>query len=174
MLPDINGLDICKILKKDREFETIPIIILTAKGDESDVIIGLELGSDDYMIKPFSVKELLSRIKAILRRSDSSDSYKNNRIIDIDGIIAIDKNLHRVLVNNKEIELTKTEFDILLILSNKRGWVFSREQLLDGLWGDEKFVIDRTIDVHIKHLRDKLGKYGKYIKNVRGVGYKLI
>jgi len=177
MLPDIDGLEICKILKKSTDYESIPIIMLTAKNDEYDIIIGLELGADDYMVKPFSVKELMSRIKAVLRRFDTrtnTDSSKQNKeIIEIDNLITIDFNLHRVLVKGSVIELTKTEFDILTILSKKRGWVFSREQLLDMLWGDEKFVIDRTIDVHIKHLRDKLGDLGYLIKNVRGVGYKI-
>ncbi len=177
MLPDIDGLEICKLLKKDKDLETIPIIMLTAKTDESDVILGLELGADDYMLKPFSVKELISRIKAILRRSNIRTEtildISKNDTIEIDNLIKIDLNLHSVFVSDKEIELTKTEFDILTILCQKRGWVFSREVLLDKLWGSDKFVIDRTIDVHIKHLRDKLGTAGTLIKNVRGVGYKI-
>ncbi len=174
MLPDVDGLEICKALKKNEKFENIPIIMLTAKGDEADVVIGLELGADDYMIKPFSIKELLSRIKAVFRRTDNVEIKINSGdTLNIDNLISIDQNLRRVLIADEEIDLTKTEFDILTILSSKRGWVYSREQLLDKLWGDEKFVIDRTIDVHIKHLRDKLGKAGNLIKNVRGVGYKI-
>lgn len=174
MIPDVDGLEICKTLKKNEKFENIPIIMLTAKSDESDVVIGLELGADDYMVKPFSIKELLARIKAVFRRTDNAGLKKNEGdTLNIDNLISIDQNLRRVLISDKEIDLTKTEFDILTILSNKRGWVFSREQLLDKLWGDEKFVIDRTIDVHIKHLRDKMGKAGNLIKNVRGVGYKI-
>jgi two-component system phosphate regulon response regulator PhoB/two-component system alkaline phosphatase synthesis response regulator PhoP len=177
MLPDIEGLEICKLLKKEEDMENIPIIMLTAKTDESDIIIGLELGADDYMLKPFSVKELLSRIKAVLRRSniktDIISDINKNDTIEIDNLIKIDLNLHSVFVSDKEIELTKTQFDILIILCRKRGWIFSREVLLDKLWGSDKFVIDRTIDVHIKHLRDKLGTAGTLIKNVRGVGYKI-
>jgi len=173
MLPDMDGLDICRKIKNDPRLKNIPIIMLTAKQDESDKIIGLEFGADDYVTKPFSPKELMARVKAVLRRG--KDIKENDKaIIEIDKLIKIDLQKYEVLdKNNQKIELTNTEFRILQILSQKRGWVFSREKLLDALWGEEKYVIDRTIDVHITHLREKLGEAGNLIKNVRGVGYKL-
>ena len=172
MLPDIHGLDVCKTLKKTPEWAGIPLLMLTAKGDETDVVLGLELGADDYMVKPFSVKELIARIKAILRRREGVKIEEGEKIT-IGDILIIDINRHEVYLRNQKIELTKTEFTILTVLSEKIGWVYSREKLMTRLWGDEKFIIDRTIDVHIKNLRDKLGEAGGWIKSVRGVGYKL-
>ncbi len=171
MLPDIDGIEICKYLKANERYSLIPIIMLTAKGEESDKILGLELGADDYVTKPFSPRELVARVKAVLRRR--SLSHDEKKIIKIDDLLKIDLQKYEVYVNEKKVNLTTTEFKILEILSKKRGWVFSRDQLLNYLWGNEKIVIDRTIDVHIKHLRDKLGPAGKFIKNVRGIGYKL-
>jgi len=172
MLPDIHGLDVCKSLKQHPKWARIPLLMLTAKGDETDVVLGLELGADDYMVKPFSIKELIARIKAILRRDDrvkTEDGQKRT----IDDILTIDINRHEVFLKDRKIELTKTEFTILVTLSEKLGWVYSREKLMTRLWGDDKFIIDRTIDVHIKNLRDKLGEAGPWIRSVRGVGYKL-
>ncbi len=171
MLPDIDGIEICKYLKMNEKYSLIPIIMLTARGDESDKVLGLELGADDYVTKPFSPRELVARVKAVLRRGKLSQQER--KIIKIDNILKIDLQKYEVYVNEKKVGLTTTEFKILEILSKKRGWVFSRDQLLDYLWGDDKIVIDRTIDVHIKHLRDKLGPAGKFIKNIRGIGYKL-
>jgi two-component system phosphate regulon response regulator PhoB/two-component system alkaline phosphatase synthesis response regulator PhoP len=170
MLPDADGLEICKHLKKHEEFSSIPIIMLTARGEESDKILGLELGADDYMTKPFSPKELIARVKAVLRRPPSQGETE---IIELGSILAIDTQRHKVSVEGNPVNLTSTEFKILQLLSSKKGWVFTRDQILDFLWGQEKFVLDRTIDVHIKHLRDKLGSAAYLIKNVRGVGYKL-
>jgi DNA-binding response OmpR family regulator len=136
------------------------------------VVIGLELGADDYMVKPFSVKELIARIKAILRRIETGKPIESKKII-VDEILTIDTNRHEVYVNDKKINLTKTEFTILKALAGKIGWVYSREKLMSLLWGDEKFIIDRTIDVHIKNLRDKLEDAGPWIKSIRGIGYKL-
>jgi DNA-binding response OmpR family regulator len=172
MLPDIQGLDVCKILKQSPECKQIPILMLTAKSEETDVVIGLELGADDYMVKPFSVKELIARIKAILRRIETGKPIESKKII-VDEILTIDTNRHEVYVNDKKINLTKTEFTILKALAGKIGWVYSREKLMSLLWGDEKFIIDRTIDVHIKNLRDKLEDAGPWIKSIRGIGYKL-
>ena len=172
MLPDIDGLEVCKILKQNAEWNQIPILMLTAKGDETDVVLGLELGADDYMVKPFSVKELIARVKAILRRNEDPGPQETNKII-INDILTIDTNRHEVIVRDKQVFLTKTEFTILTALARKIGWVYSREKLMTILWGDEKFIIDRTIDVHIKNLRDKLEEAGKWIKSIRGVGYKL-
>jgi len=170
MLPDADGLDICKYLRRKDEYLSIPIIILTAKGDETDKILGLELGADDYVTKPFSPRELVARVKAVLRRREQQ---KGSRVIEIGGIIKIDPEKYEVTVEGKKIELTTTEFKILQLLSSRKGWVFTRERILDYLWGEEKAVLDRTVDVHIRNLREKLGIAKGLIKNVRGIGYKL-
>ncbi|NOR13676.1 MAG: response regulator [Candidatus Aminicenantes bacterium] len=170
MLPDADGFEICKYMKKQDHLAYVPLIMLTAKGEETDRILGLELGADDYVTKPFSVKELVSRVKAVLRRPPTQELPVK---IDVGGILSIDAAKHEVILEGKKIILTTTEFKILKFLAKKKGWVFTRDQILDHLWGREKAVVDRTIDVHIKHLRAKLGKAAKYIKNIRGVGYKL-
>jgi len=169
MLPDIDGLEVCKYIRNEKKAD-FPIIMLTAKDDEFDKVLGLELGADDYVTKPFSVRELLARIKAILRRSnDTSDTS----IINIENILKIDLQKYEVFVNEEPIVLTATEFKLLRIFAEKQGHVYSRERLLSKLWGDDKLVINRTIDVHVKNLREKLGEAGKYIINIRGVGYKI-
>jgi DNA-binding response OmpR family regulator len=172
MLPDLDGLEICRRLKKDERTAAVPVLILTAKGDETDVVLGLELGADDYMVKPFSPKELVARVHAILRRPKAVTAETGGkwRIADI---LEIDERQHAVRVAGHRIEVTATEFAILKVLVRNPGWVFSREQLLDKIWGEDKASLDRTIDVHIKNLRDKLGEAGHLIKSVRGVGYKL-
>jgi two-component system phosphate regulon response regulator PhoB/two-component system alkaline phosphatase synthesis response regulator PhoP len=170
MMPGTDGIEACKILKKDEKYSSIPIIMLTARTDEADKVVGLELGADDYVSKPFSPRELTARVKAVLRRkTTAAEEYEAVEI----GPIKMDLNKHEVLVKGKKVELTATEFRILQILSSKKEHVLSREQILDNLWGNEKVVVDRTIDVHIKHLREKLGPAGKMIKNIRGVGYKI-
>ncbi len=171
MLPDADGFDVCRKLKKNDRFAAIPIIMLTAKGDETDRVLGLEFGADDYVVKPFSPRELVARVKAVLRRSKLKE--EKNRIIEIGADLQIDLIKFKILVNDTEIGVTPTEFKILKLLAGRPGWVYSRNQILDHLWGNDKIVVDRTIDVHIRNLRDKLGEAGKYIKNVRGVGYKL-
>ncbi len=170
MLPDQSGFDVCKYLKKEEQFTDIPIIILSARNEEMDKILGLELGADDYVSKPFSPGEMVARVKAVLRRKNIKS--KERKII-IDNSLTIELEKFRVFVNSEEIFLTSTEFKILKLLATKQGWVFNREQILDYLWGDEKAVLDRTIDVHVKNLREKLGSKGHLIKNVRGVGYKI-
>ena len=170
MLPDFDGLEICKYLKKKEEFSSIPIIMLTAKGEETDKVLGLELGADDYITKPFSPKELVARVKAVLRRPGQKET---TGIVNIGGILIIDEKKYETVVEDEKIQLTPTEFRILQLLASKKGWVFTRNQILDHLWGEDKIVLDRTIDVHVKNLRDKLGKAAKFIKNVRGIGYKL-
>lgn len=168
MLPDSDGIEICKYLKSNEEFGSIPIIMLTARATEADKVLGLELGADDYVTKPFSPRELVARVKAVLRRKEDI-----SKKIKIGDVLSIDLNKFEVFVENKKVDLTSTEFRILKILASKKGWVFTRDQILDHLWGHDKVVLDRTIDVHIKNLREKLGKAKKFIKNVRGVGYKI-
>ncbi len=169
MLPYTDGLDICKYLKGNKDYQHIPIIILTARNEETDKVLGLELGADDYVTKPFSPRELTARVKAVLRRG----TVPKEDIRSIGNLLTIDLNRHTVTVAGKRIELTGTELKILELLTSHPGWVFSRDQILDHLWGHEKIVIDRTVDVHINHLRKKMGKAGDLIHNVRGVGYKL-
>ena len=170
MLPDMDGFEICKYLKRNNRFSAIPIIMLTAKGEETDKILGLELGADDYVTKPFSPKELAARVKAVLRRHSQKELSEK---IEIGNILEIEPGKHEVRIKGQMIELTSTEFKILKLLASKKGWVFTRDQILDYLWGKEKAVVDRTIDVHINHLREKLGEEARFIKNIRGVGYKL-
>jgi len=171
MLSDADGLEVCRFLKKSDRFAVIPIIMLTARATESDKILGLELGADDYVTKPFSPSELVTRVKAILRRSGpSADEIQR---LDIEGILSLDLQRHEVCVQGTKVELTSTEFRILQLLASKRGWIFSRDKILDYLWGNQKTVVDRTVDVHIKHLREKLGAAARLIKNMRGVGYKV-
>ena len=171
MLPDGSGLDLCKKIKSNSETETIPIIILTAKDDEVDKVVGFELGADDYVTKPFSVRELILRVKAILKRSDT----KTKEVVEVErqfGDLKIDVDSHEVHVDSQLIELTALEFRLLKELVDKRGRVQSRDQLLSEVWGYNAEVTTRTVDTHIKRLREKLGSMGKYVQTIRGVGYK--
>jgi two-component system phosphate regulon response regulator PhoB/two-component system alkaline phosphatase synthesis response regulator PhoP len=172
MMPHPDGIEVSKIMKTCPGFVAIPIIFLSAKADESDKIIGLELGADDYMTKPFSVKELIARIKTVIRRTSASPAASEKES-DLSSKIKIDKEKFTVYCGNKKVDLTTTEFKILELFLSKPGIVFSREKILDYLWGDDKLVIDRTIDVHIRNLREKLKDAGQMIKNIRGVGYKI-
>ncbi|MFW5701751.1 MAG: response regulator transcription factor [Bacteroidota bacterium] len=170
MLPDSDGFEICKYMKKEDKYSGIPVIMLTARSNEMDKILGLELGADDYVTKPFSPRELIARVKAVLRRDEKIHKTQKIRV---GGILEIDLQKYETLLNGEKVELTSTEFRILKLLSERRGWVYSREQILDFLGSNDKGVLDRTVDVHIKNLREKLGPAGKFIKNIRGVGYKL-
>jgi two-component system phosphate regulon response regulator PhoB/two-component system alkaline phosphatase synthesis response regulator PhoP len=170
MLPDYDGLELCKMLKKDEKYGQIPVIMLTARNEEMDKVLGLEIGADDYITKPFSPREMLARIKAVLRRDDK---IAKSNLIEIGDILEIDLQKYEVFLNKQKIDLTTTEFKILRLLSEKKGWVYSRESILEFLGVQEKGVLDRTVDVHIKNLREKLGDASKFIKNIRGVGYKI-
>ncbi|MGE5344207.1 MAG: response regulator [Candidatus Omnitrophota bacterium] len=172
MLPDHDGLDICRTLRADTVYSDIPIIMVTAKTDELDIVLGLELGADDYITKPFSPRELVARVKTVLRRVKPRPE-PSRKLLTIGDRLTIDPNRHEVLVQGEKIPLTSTEFFILKLLAEKPGWVFSRKKILNALWGDEKDVFDRTVDVHVKNLRDKLGDAANLIKNIRGIGYKL-
>lgn len=168
MLPDNDGIEVCKFLKNSSKFNNIPVVMVTAKTEELDVVLGLEIGADDYITKPFSVRELVARIKAVLRRGKKIEDE-----IRIGNTLIIKPEKFEVYVSGKRISLTTTEFLILRMMAEKPGWVFSRDKILDLLWNDEKDVFDRTVDVHIKNLRDKLGSAGKFVINIRGVGYKI-
>jgi len=173
MLPKIDGLTICKSVRAQSELAGIPIIMLTAKSEESDVIIGLELGADDYLTKPFSPRELLARMKAVLRRQKQVQTeVKPERERITVGPVALDKERHEAFLNNQSLILTLAEFKILATLMSKPGRVFSREQLLEKVTGGDVYVIDRNIDVHIRSIRKKLGDEAEFICTVRGVGYK--
>ena len=172
MLPDADGFEICKYMKRKKDLLHIPIVMLTAKSEETDTILGLELGADDYVRKPFSPTKLIARIKTVLRRIESRLEVETPTKIKV-GNITIDTEKHEVTIDGNKVELTSTEFRILQLLASEKGRVFTRDRILDHLWGNEKIVVDRTIDVHIRHLRSKIGSASKLIRNVHGVGYKL-
>ena len=170
MLPGIDGLDVLKKLKKDAKTTNIPTILLTAKGEEADIVAGLELGADDYITKPFSPRVLLARIRAALRRQ-KEETVDLQSVIHIQGL-EIHPGRRSVSVKGSPVELTFTEFQILFLLARRPGWVFTRSQIVDGIRGDDYPVTDRSVDVQIVGLRKKLGPLGKYIETVRGVGYR--
>ena len=170
MLPDGSGLDLCRELKQDKSLSSMPVIILTAKDDEVDKVVGFELGADDYVTKPFSVRELILRVKAVLKRGErKSDNMEVQRQF---GELKIDVDSHEVFVNDEQVSLTALEFKLLRQLVDRRGRVQSRDQLLSDVWGYSSDVTTRTVDTHIKRLREKLGGMGKYVQTIRGVGYK--
>lgn len=169
MLPDADGMELCKKLREQDKYRKLPIVMLTAKVTLEDRIQGLDYGADDYVTKPFSPSELIARINAVLRRAQWETF---NKVLNIEEGLKIDFNKFEVFVEDKRADLTLTEFKILQLLTKRPGWVYNRQQILDYLWGNDKIVIDRTVDVHVKHLREKLGKFGEYIRNIRGVGYK--
>ena len=168
MLPGMDGLEVCKSLRQDARTSNLPIIMLTAKSQETDKIVGLEVGADDYMTKPFSPRELLARIKAILRRYEPSASQRKVKI----GELSIDSLKHKVEVSGKAVFLTPTEFKLLEFMAKKPGVVLSRDKILDNVFGYESEIYDRTVDSHMKSLRKKLGKARNYIETIRGIGYK--
>jgi two-component system phosphate regulon response regulator PhoB len=171
MLPDGSGLDLCKEIKSDTATKDIPIVILTAKDDEVDKVVGFELGADDYVTKPFSVRELILRVKAILKRNSKTllTPIEVNRNF---GSLKMDIESHEVFIDDKEVILTALEFKLLNQLVERRGRVQTRDQLLSDVWGYSADVTTRTVDTHIKRLREKLGTMGKYVQTIRGVGYK--
>ncbi len=170
MLPDGSGLDLCKEIKANSKTESTPVIILTAKDDEVDKVVGFEIGADDYVTKPFSVRELILRVKAVLKRGT-----KKKEILEVErkfGDLKIDIDSHEVHVDDVKINLTALEFRLLRKLVDTRGRVQSRDQLLTDVWGYSTEVTTRTVDTHVKRLREKLGPMGKYVQTIRGVGYK--
>jgi two-component system phosphate regulon response regulator PhoB len=175
MLPGIDGLTVCQRLRGDSRLKSIPVIMLTAKGEETDVIAGLNLGADDYITKPFSPRVLVARARAVLRRHEGDES-SNGEAAEEGSIrtedLTIHKGRHEVLVEGRPVELTSTEFRVLEFLAHRPGWVFTRQQILDGVHGKNYAITDRAVDVHIVGLRKKLGPAGKCIDTVRGVGYR--
>lgn len=169
MLPKIDGLEVCKKIKADQSLENTAIVMVTARGEESDIMAGLKLGADDYVTKPFSPKELVARVQAVLRRTKTSSTVKDH--IEIEGL-TIDAHRHEVSLQGEIIPLTLTEFKILHHLAGKAGRVFTRDQLLDAVSGIDAVVTDRTIDVHIASLRKKLKTFSSRIVTIRGIGYK--
>lgn len=170
MLPGLDGFDVCRLLKGDSETSAIPIVMLTAKGEEVDIVTGLELGAEDYITKPFSPKVLIARIRTVLRRKRTGD-IQNTDIIKIHNI-HIDVTRFEVLVDSEPVELTATEFQILHFLAKRPGWVFTRSQIIDAVKGSDYPVTDRSVDVQIVGLRKKLLTAGQHIETVRGIGYR--
>jgi len=170
MLPGMSGLEICKVLKGDIATRHIPIIMLTAKGEEVDKIVGLELGADDYVTKPFSPRELILRVNRSMRRGKDKQPSLEKLVV---GDLVLDHNRHEVLVKNQPVDLTATEFRLLALLMERRGRVQGRDRLLNDVWGYESIIDTRTVDTHVRRLREKLGPLAAYIETVRGVGYRI-
>jgi len=171
MLPGIDGVEICRRLKADRATRATPIIMVTAKGDESDVVLGLGLGADDYVKKPFSPKEVVARVRAVLRRAVERGADLKGERLAVRGLL-IDQRRHEMRVDGKKIDLTPTEFRLLRALAARPGEVFERQELLGHAVGPDTIVVDRSVDVHVNSIRKKLGKHRDLIQTVRGVGYR--
>lgn len=171
MLPGIDGLEICRRLKQDESTRHIPIIMVTAKGEESDVVLGLGMGADDYIPKPFSPKEVVARVKAVLRRALLDPAVDERRVVS-HGAFMVDPARHRVTVGEDDVDLTATEFRILHFLAARPGRVFEREQILSFALGPNTIVTDRSVDVHVRAIRKKLGEHRDLIETVRGIGYR--
>lgn len=176
MLPDLDGLEVCRRLKRQASTQDIPILIVSAKGDEADIVAGIELGADDYVTKPFSPKVLMARIKNILRRygADLTPATENGNSLSLsDGALVIDSDRHTIMVHGKPVDLTVTEFGIVQYLAKRPGFVRTRDQIISAVHGDSAVLSSRTVDVHVTALRRKLGDIGGMIQTVRGVGYRL-
>lgn len=171
MLPDMPGTEVCKQLKQDPNTRDVQVMMLTAKGEEIDRVIGFELGADDYVVKPFSVRELLLRVQAILRRGAPPSQEMPAAMLEF-GALRIDRGAHRVWVLGRELELTALEFKLLVTLHDRKNRVQTREALLSDVWGIQADITTRTVDTHVKRLREKLGVAGDYVETVRGVGYR--
>ncbi len=171
MLPGLGGLEVLKSLKKDPQTSSVPVMLVTAKGSETDIVLGLELGAEDYLVKPFSPKVLVARVKVLLRSGEPVAS-EAGQVVAL-GTLRIDPSRHEVTVSGKAVPLTLTEFRMLAVLAKRPGQVFTRNQLLDAARGADVMVLDRTVDVHLSSLRRKLGKAGDRVETVRGVGYRL-
>ncbi|MBP9087758.1 MAG: response regulator transcription factor [Kofleriaceae bacterium] len=169
MLPDLSGTEICRRLREQERTREIPVIMCTAKGAEIDRVVGFEVGADDYVVKPYSVRELILRIRALLRRAHRTDSEAETARF---GRLRIDREAHRVWIDDAEVSLTALEFRLLHTFMSRKGRVQTREALLSDVWGIEADVTTRTVDTHVKRLREKIGEAGMYIETLRGVGYR--
>ena len=169
MLPEISGLDLCRMIKSNPETENVPILMLSARIEEIDRVLGFELGADDYVVKPFSPRELVLRIRAILRRLSQDREQVLLRV----GELVLDRSRHEVRAANRVIDCTATEFKLLAILMEREGRVQERDRLLSDVWGYDSIIDTRTVDTHMRRLRDKLGPHGSYIETIRGFGYRL-
>jgi two-component system, OmpR family, phosphate regulon response regulator PhoB len=172
MLPDISGVDVCRTLKSQPATKAIPIIMVTARGEEIDRVVGFEIGADDYVVKPFSMRELMLRVSAMLRRNRAEDN-EVGQVVDF-GRLRIDRGAHRIWVDGVEIELTALEFRLLVTLYDRKNRVQTRSALLDDVWGIQADITTRTVDTHVKRLREKLEAARDYIETVRGVGYRFV
>ena len=170
MLPGINGLDLCRIFKQNDRTKAIPVIMLTAKSEDADIVAGLEMGAEDYITKPFSPRVLVARVRTILRRRESGVK-DDSSVIQVEGM-QIHPGRHEVTMGDNVVDLTPSEFRILHYLARRPGWVYSRDQIIDAIRGHGYVVTDRAIDVQVVGLRKKLGDYGKLIETVRGIGYR--
>jgi two-component system phosphate regulon response regulator PhoB len=170
MMPGMDGWEVCKTLRKEPATAAVPILMLTAKAEEADRVLGLELGADDYVSKPFGVRELMARVKALLRRSEAASAPPE--VLKVDRLV-MDSGRRSVTAGGKPVDLTATEFNLLRALAERRGWVLSREELIERARGEDSAVTDRAVDVHVSSLRRKLGKLGEMIETVRGVGYRM-
>ncbi len=171
MLPGLDGMEVCRRLKQSPDTTSIPVVMLTAKSEESDMVAGLELGADDYVTKPFSPKVLLARIKAVLRRRHNRPEPDDGSVLRVHDLV-VDRRRHLVRLADQTVELTHTEFAILYFLASHPGWAYTRTQIVDGVHGSEYPVTERSVDVHVMSLRRKLGHASRYIQTVRGVGYR--
>ncbi len=171
LLPEVDGIEVCRMLKRNPETQRIPVVMLTAKGEEVDRIVGLELGADDYITKPFSPRELVLRVQAILRRITGNRNESAASKLRLNGL-TIDLEKHQAFSQERSIDLTSTEFKMLTLFAGSPGRVFTRNILIDVVWGQEYYGVDRTIDTHISRLRRKLGGFGDLIETVHGVGYR--
>jgi two-component system phosphate regulon response regulator PhoB len=182
MLPEMDGLELCRALRDDAATRLVPVIMLTAKGDESDIVLGLGVGADDYVEKPFSPKELVARVRAILRRNEPVESAAAEIDADLErdperqrvelGAIVVDPDRHEVLIDGAEVKFTRTELRLLHVLVRRPGRVYTREQLVERVMGENAWITDRTIDVHVRAIRQKLGAHADSIETIRGVGYR--
>ena len=173
MMPELNGLQLCKMVRSDPKMNDVPIIFLTARGEVEDRIKGLESGGDDYVAKPFNTKELLLRVEKILNRSQSSESVNNKNRIQIAGVV-IDDSIHQLTVDDEEVILTATEFRLLKLLMSRKNRVQTRENLLINVWNYDTDIETRTVDTHVRRVREKLGPYANIIETIRGIGYKAV
>lgn len=169
MLPDVSGTEVCRRLRAEARTQHIPVVMLTAKGEEIDRVVGFEVGADDYVVKPYSLRELVLRLRAVLRRTEPTETRPSTLEF---GLIKLDEEAHRVWVDDEELALTALEFRLLRAFLNRRGRVQTRDTLLSDVWGIEADITTRTVDTHVKRLRQKLGRAGEYIETLRGVGYR--